>query len=197
MGLTSLSVVLAVVLLNVHLYGSALKPVPRRLRRILFHHIAPFLHVRLHRATAANDQKNPRRSSNVNGTARRMTTIYNAVFLNDTDLPSNSPHTFHSTTIADQMPTNFNNPQATPQTLRECKRLLTDLNRIVLRPTETNDEDKIVRDWQNVALVMDRCLFYLYILSTAILTVLTLLLAPLFKTVPTPPEYFQLNITRE
>ncbi len=51
MSLTSLSVLLAVVLLNVHLYGSALKPVPRRLRRILFFHVAPCLRVKLHRST--------------------------------------------------------------------------------------------------------------------------------------------------
>ena len=215
MGLTSISVVLAVVILNVHLYGSALRPVPRRLRRLLFLHVAPFLRVRLHRATAANDHKSTRRSSAM--ASRRLTTIYNAVFLNENDLTGHPPrpasHTFHSTTMTDNhtSPTwnsnansrhdpsaaSVSNIQSTPQSLRECKRLLTEMNRMILRPTESNDDDKIVRDWQNVALVMDRCLFYTYLVSTTVLTVLTLLLAPLFKTVPTPPQYFRLNITRE
>ena len=214
MGLTSISVVLAVVILNVHLYGSALRPVPRRLRRLLFLHVAPFLRVRLHRATAANENKGTRGAAAT--ASRRMTTIYNAVFLNENDLASHSPrsssHTFHSTTMTDNHTSStpnsnsnarqdspaasVNNTQSAPQSLRECKRLLTELNRMILRPTESNDDDKIIRDWQNVALVMDRCLFYTYLVSTTILTVLTLLVAPLFKTVPTPPEYFRLNITR-
>ena len=87
MSLTSLSVLLAVILLNVHLYGSALKPVPFRLRRILFYHIAPFLHVNLHRGTKLDNQKPTRQSIVV--TPRRSTTIYNAILLNENDLLSN------------------------------------------------------------------------------------------------------------
>jgi nicotinic acetylcholine receptor len=214
MGLTSLSVLLAVVLLNVHLYGSALKPVPRRLRCILFFHIAPFLRVKLHRATTVNDQKHRQRTSTT--APRRSTTIYNAVFLNENDLSMNlqqpSSHTLHSTTMTNnnlaEMNSNsdirndlsaptISNIQSTPQSLQECKRLLSELNHLILRPSETREEDIIIRDWQNVALVIDRCLFYTYLLLTAILTALTLLIAPLLKTVPTPPEYFRLNVTRE
>jgi nicotinic acetylcholine receptor len=214
MGLTSLSVLLAVVLLNVHLYGSALKPVPRRLRCILFFHIAPFLRVKLHRATTVNDQKHRQRTSTT--APRRSTTIYNAVFLNESDLSLNSQqpslHTLNSTTMTNNnlSPINTNsdqrnepllsstsNIQSTPQSLQECKRLLGELNRLILRPTETTEEDIIARDWQNVALVIDRTLFYIYILLTTLLTAATLLLAPLLKTVPTPPGYFRLNITRE
>jgi len=218
MGLTSLSVLLAVVLLNVHLYGSALKPVPPRLRRILFFHVASFLRVKLHRTTTGNDQKNTQRTSTA--LPRRSTTVYNAVFLNENDLSMNSQqpssHILHSTTMSNNnlAATNSNsnsnsdtrnelsvpllsNVQSPPQALYECKRLLSELNRIVLRPTETHEEDTIIRDWQNVALVIDRCLFFTYLLLTTLLTAFTLLLAPLLKTVPTPPEYFRLNITRE
>jgi hypothetical protein len=91
----------------------------------------------------------------------------------------------------------ISNVQSTPQSLHECKRLLSELNHLILRPTETREEDIIIRDWQNVALVLDRCLFFTYLLLTTLLTALTLLLAPLLKTIPTPPEYFRLNITRE
>jgi nicotinic acetylcholine receptor len=209
MGLTSLSVLLAVVLLNVHLYGSALKPVPRRLRRILFFHVAPILRVKLHRSTTVNDQKRTQRTSTT--APRRSTTIYNAVFLNETDLSANSQqpvsHTLNSTTMNSNSnsdtrnellpPSSTTNIQTTPQSLQECKRLLGELNRLILRPTETSEEDIIIRDWQNVALVFDRVLFYTYILLTTVLTALTLLLAPLLKAVPTPPNYFRLNITRE
>ena len=87
--------------------------------------------------------------------------------------------------------------QSTTQTLHECKRLLTELNTAILHPTETHEEDTIIRDWQNVALVIDRCLFYTYLILTTISTTLTLLLAPLLKTVPKAPSYFRLNITRE
>jgi nicotinic acetylcholine receptor len=209
MGLTSLSVLLAVVLLNVHLYGSALKPVPRRLRRILFFHVAPILRVKLHRSTTVNDKKTTQRTSTT--APRRSTTIYNAVFLNETDLSANSQqpvsHTLNSTTMNSNSnsdtrnellpPSSTTNIQTTPQSLQECKRLLGELNRLILRPTETSEEDIIIRDWQNVALVFDRVLFYTYILLTTVLTALTLLLAPLLKAVPTPPNYFRLNITRE
>jgi nicotinic acetylcholine receptor len=209
MGLTSLSVLLAVVLLNVHLYGSALKPVPRRLRRILFFHVAPILRVKLHRSTTVNDKKTTQRTSTT--APRRSTTIYNAVFLNETDLSANSQqpvsHTLNSTTMNSNSnsdtrnellpPSSTTNIQTTPQSLQECKRLLGELNRLILRPTETSEEDIIIRDWQNVALVFDRILFYTYILLTTVLTALTLLLAPLLKAVPTPPNYFRLNITRE
>jgi nicotinic acetylcholine receptor len=215
MGLTSLSVLLAVVLLNVHLYGSALKPVPCRLRRILFFHVAPILRVKLHRSTTVNDQKTTQRTSTT--APRRSTTIYNAVFLNETDLSANSQqsasHTLNSTTMTanNVAATNSNsdsrnepllsssasNVQSTPQTLQECKRLLGELNRLILRPSETSEEDIIIRDWQNVALVIDRSLFYVYLLLTTLLTASTLLLAPLLKTVPTPPDYFRVNITRE
>ncbi|CAF1260120.1 unnamed protein product [Rotaria sordida] len=101
MGLTSLSVLLAVIILNVHLYGSALKPVPHRLRRILFSHIAPCLLVKLHRTITIKDKKNTQCTSS---TSRRSTTIYNAVFLNENDLStssqrSSSSHVLHSTTM--------------------------------------------------------------------------------------------------
>ena len=198
MGLTSLSVLLAVILLNVHLYGSSLKPVPSRLRRILFFHLAPFLRVKLHRGAAASDKKNPSTSA-----PRRATTIYNAVFLNDAadQRRSSSSHRFQSTTANENTVnpdlSSVSNLQTSPQTFDECKRLLTELNRLILRPTETNEEDTIMRDWQNVALVLDRCLFILYIVFTTLLTVGTLILAPLLKYVPQPPNYHQLNITRE
>ncbi|CAF4107067.1 unnamed protein product [Rotaria sordida] len=164
MGLTSLSVLLAVIILNVHLYGSALKPVPHRLRRILFSHIAPCLLVKLHRTITIKDKKNTQCTSS---TSRRSTTIYNAVFLNENDLST------------------------------KCKRLLYELNHFILRRNETREEDTIIPDWQNVALVIDRCLFYTYLLLTTILTVLTLLLAPLLKPIPRPPTYFRLNTTKE
>jgi hypothetical protein len=206
MSLTGLSVLLAVVLLNVHLYGSALKPVPSRLRRILFYHLAPFLRVSLHRGTQFEHKKHPRHSTAI--TPRRATTIYNAVFLNENDLPANgeqqrsssSSHTLQSTTMNEN---NINsdssivsNIQTAPQSLSECKRLLSELNRLILRPTDTQEEDIIIRDWQNVALVVDRSLFFLYLLLTAILTIGTLVLAPLLKYVPKPPNYYQLNITQ-
>jgi nicotinic acetylcholine receptor len=203
MSLTSLSVLLAVVLLNVHLYGSALKPVPSRLRRILFYHLAPFLRVKLHRGTKLDNQKHPQHSSVV--TPRRATTIYNAVFLNENDLLSNgqqqrSQHTFQSTTISENNvnsdSSSTTNIQTQPQSLGECKRLLTELNRLILRPTETHEEEIIIRDWQNVALVIDRCLFFLYLFLTTLLTIGTLVLAPLLKNVPKPPKYHELNITR-
>ncbi|CAF2385094.1 unnamed protein product [Rotaria sp. Silwood2] len=202
MSFTSLSVLLAVVLLNVHLYGSALKPISPRVRRILFHHLAPMLHVHLHRGTKSNNQKHPRRSTLI--APRRSTTVYNAIFLNEHDLLSNSQqqsssHTVRPTTVNE---TNLNtdsssisNIQTAPQSLNECKRLLNDLNRLILRSTET-EEDAIILDWQNVALVIDRCLFYLYISMTILLTVGTLILAPLLKNVPKQPNYHQLNITR-
>ena len=204
MSLTSLSVLLAVVLLNVHLYGSSLKPVPSGLRRVLFYSLAPCLRVKLHRGSKVNDQKNPQ--NNHPNNPRRTTTIYNAVFLNESDLVArfpaeNSSHTFQSTTVNENSLnsnlSSMSNMQTTPQSLDECKRLLTDINRLVLRPTDTHDEDIIIRDWQNVALVFDRCLFLLYLFLTALLTIGTLIVAPLLKPVPVPPGYHLLNITRE
>lgn len=207
MGLTSLSVLLAVALLNVHLYGSALKPVPSRLRQILFHRLAPLLFVTLHRAANIQEQKNPRRSTVK--ALRRATTIYNTVFLSENDLLSGktqqqepSEHTFQSTTINNSTNTNSDSTQvsnirSTSESLSECKRLLTDLNRLILRPTDNFEEEQLTRDWQNVALVLDRCLLYLYIILTAVLTIVTLVLAPLLKTVPQRPDYFHLNITRD
>ena len=204
MSLTSLSVLLAVVLLNVHLYGSALKPVPSRLRRILFYHLAPSLRVTLHRGAKVNDKKTPQHSHS--GPSRRTTTIYNAVFLNENDLiarcqDSTTSHTLQSSSITENSInsnlSSVNNMQSSPQSFDECKRLLTDLNRLLLRPTEASqEEDLIARDWQNVALVIDRCLFLLYIFLTTLLTVGTLILAPLLKPVPKPPNYHQLNLTR-
>ena len=204
MSLTSLSVLLAVVLLNVHLYGSSLKPVPSGLRRVLFYHLAPCLRVKLHRGTKVNDPKNPQNTHANN--PRRTTTIYNAVFLNENDLVARFPvetssHTFQSTTVNENSVnsdlSSMSNMQTTPHSFDECKRLLTDINRLVLRPTESHDEDIIIRDWQNVALVFDRCLFLLYILLTTLLTVGTLIVAPLLKPVPIPPDYHLLNITRD
>ena len=203
MSLTGLSVLLAVVLLNIHLYGSALKPVPVRLRSVLFYHLAPFLRVRLHRGSRSENRKRPRHSTVI--TPRRATTIYNAVFLNENDLPSNGQplpqpqHTFQSTTLndihTDVDPSSMSTVRSSSNSLGECKRLLTELNRLVLRPTEVQEEEEIVRDWQNVALVMDRCLLFVYIFLTMTLTLVTLVLAPLLKRVPVPPNYFRLNIT--
>jgi hypothetical protein len=205
MSLTSLSVLLAVILLNVHLYGSALTPVPSRLRRILFHHVAPFLRVKLHRGTLMENPKQTRQSTVV--TPRRATTIYNAVFLNENELLSNGQqtqqqrHTFQSTTMNEnnlhRESSSISNIQASSNSLVECKRLLTELNRLVLRPTDIHEEEIIIRDWQNVALVLDRCLFFLYLFLTIGLTVGTLIIAPLLKIVPKPPNYYQLNITRD
>ncbi|CAF1078041.1 unnamed protein product [Adineta steineri] len=203
MGLTSLSVLLAVIVLNVHLYGSSLKPVPTRLRRIIFYYLAPFLCVKLHRGSKSDNQKDPQRSSVK--IPRRTTTIYNAIFLNESDLIASSQqqssHTFQSTTINENNlysdSSSVSNLQTSPQSLGECQRLLTELNRLILRPTETHEEDIIVRDWQNVALVLDRCLFILYIFLTSSLTIGTLILAPLLKFIPQAPNYRELNITRD
>ncbi|CAF0956895.1 unnamed protein product [Adineta ricciae] len=210
MSLTSLSVVLAVIVLNVHLYGSALKPVPHRLRRILFLHVAPFLRVNLHRGTIINDRQNAHCTSTAS-IPRRSTTIYNAIFVNENDLANNntsqtSRHPFCSTSTVlnennsdtknELPPPLLSNLQSTTQALQECKRLLCELNGTIRCPTDTREEDIIARDWQNVALVIDRCLFYMYLTLTIMLTTFTLLLAPLLKTVPKAPEYFRLNITR-
>ena len=204
MSLTSLSVLLAVVLLNIHLYGSALKPVPFRLRSVLFYHVAPFLRVNLHRGVKSENPKHPQKT--IVATPRRATAVYNAVFLNEADLHSNHPqsqqqHTPQSTTMSENNlnsdSSSISNNQSSPQSLVECKRLLTELNRLILHPTELQEEETIARDWHNVALVMDRCLFLLYLLFTASLTVGTLILAPLFKHVPKPPNYHLLNITRD
>lgn len=201
MGLTSLSVLLAVLVLNVHLYGSTLKPVPRRLRQILIHHVAPCLLVKLHRKTI-KDRRNKQYSSS-SSSARRSTTVYNAVFLNDSDLARNSQsssYVFRSRPVAGRNLTRTRisptDAQSTPQSLHECKRLLFELNRLILHAGDTREEDNIIRDWQNVALVIDRCLFYIYLIITTVLTTLTLVLAPLMKTIPSPPEYFLLNITK-
>ncbi|CAF3395132.1 unnamed protein product [Rotaria sp. Silwood1] len=206
MSFTSLSVLLAVVLLNVHLYGSALKPISPRLRRILFIHLASWLHVHLHRGTKINNQKAARHSTLIN--QRRSTTVYNAIFLKEPDVSSNSQQQSSSLSSSNRPrftttnETNLNtqsssiqNVRAAPQPLNECKRLLSELNRLILCPTETNEEDAIILDWQNVALVIDRCLFLLYILLTFMLTVGTLILAPLLKNVPKKPNYHLLNIT--
>lgn len=203
MSLTSLSVLLAVILLNVHHYGSSLKPVPAGMRRLLLYRFAPFLRVKLHRGSKHDNQKHP--SQSTVKIPRRATTIYNAIFLNESDL-LNKDQPDPSHTLQSAMLTENNlHPDAallsthqTPsQSLNECKRLLTELNRVILRPTESHEEDAIVRDWQNVALVLDRCLFILYILLTGLLTIGTLVLAPLLKYVPRAPGYHQLNITRD
>ncbi|CAF1234600.1 unnamed protein product [Adineta ricciae] len=203
MSLTSLSVLLAVIILNVHLYGSSLKPVPTRLRRILFSRFAPFLRVKLHRGSKLDNQKDPQQSTVK--IPRRATTIYNAIFLNENDLVThdqqNLSHTFQSSTLSENNlhpdASALSNLQSSPQSLNECKRLLTEMNRLILRPTETQEEDVIVRDWQNVALILDRCLFILYILLTSLLTIGTLILAPLLKYVPEAPNYHQINITKD
>lgn len=202
MGLTSLSVLLAIIVLNIHLYGSTLKPVPRRLRHILFHHLAPLFYVQLHRDTKSNNRQISTCSAVKN--APRSNTIYNVVFLNDNDLvsngqPTSSSHTLRSATINEDNINRNSSPipdiRTVPQSLNECKRLLAELNRLILRPTETRDEDIIIHDWQNVALVVDRCLFLLYIVFTGLLTLGTLVLAPLFKSIPKPPNYYLLNVT--
>lgn len=202
MSMTGLSVLLAVLLLNIHVYGLTIKPVSPRLRRILFHHLAPILHVQLHRGSKLSKQNHPRYSTMA--TPRRSTTIYNAIFLNDRDLLVNnqqntSTHTFQSTTVhgndSNTDSSSTSDIRTASKSLDECKRLLTELNRLVLRPTETQEEDMIIRDWQNVALVIDRCLFVIYILITMTVTVITLVLAPLLKTIPKQPNYHQLNIT--
>ena len=112
-------------------------------------------------------------------TPRRSTTIYNTVFLNENELLANPQqpalHTSNSTTVTatdsnlevgneHSLPSSVSHAQSTPQSLQECKRLLGELNRCILRPTEISEEYIIVRDWQNVALVIDRGLFYIYLL---------------------------------
>lgn len=197
MSLTGLSVLLAVVILNIHLYGSSLKPVPRRLRRIIFYHIAPFLRVQLHRLNTTEERK-ARSHSNSNSAPRRTTTVYNAIFLNENDF--RNFHTVQSTRIhenpADPNSTTFSNLNSIPQSLDECRKLLIDLNRLLIRPTENQDDEFIIREWQNVALVLDRCLFIIYLFLTGTLTIGTLILAPLMKSVPEPPNYHELNITQ-
>ncbi|CAF5027061.1 unnamed protein product, partial [Rotaria sp. Silwood1] len=165
-----------------------------------------WLHVHLHRGTKVNNQKAARHSTLIN--QRRSTTVYNAIFLKEPDVSSNSQQQSSSLSSSNRPrftttnETNLNtqsssiqNVRAAPQPLNECKRLLSELNRLILCPTETNEEDAIILDWQNVALVIDRCLFLLYILLTFMLTVGTLILAPLLKNVPKKPNYHLLNIT--
>ena len=197
MVLTGLSILLAVVLLNVHLYGSTLKPVSPRLRRILFRHLAPFLHVQLHRGRKFNSQEHSRCPTVI--TPPCTTIICNNIFLNEKDLVSNnqqqsSSHTFPSATMNEynvdsDLSTTSVNPTTT-QSFNEWQRLLTELNRLILRSNDTYEENSIILEWQNVALVIDRCLFLLYILLTISLTLGILIFAPLMKNVPKPQNYY-------
>ena len=182
MSLTSLSVLLAVGVLNVHLYGSALRPVSPRLRRLLIVHIAPLIRVRLHRSATTNDGSTRRQSALA---PRRLTTLCSSVLLNENErsAPSQNP--------SSQPVSSETRDDPSPATVRATK---VRRNRQILSPV---DEEKIIRDWQNIALVIDRCLFFAYIVSTTGLTTLTLVIAPMFKTIPTPPNYFLLNVTRE
>ncbi|CAF1528053.1 unnamed protein product, partial [Didymodactylos carnosus] len=228
MGLTSGSVLLAVMILNIHLYGSSLTPVPKPLRKLLFIRLAPVLCVKLHCATLHTKEPKNSRST---GQRPRSTTVYNAVFLGEQDLINdhhifnstylNSNHVNTTTSVATSniennasylsntnSPLNetkrfphefkYTNTDSIPtvHTLQECKSLLGELNRIILNDKpERIEEDEISRDWQNVALVIDRLLFYTYIIFTVLVTLITLVIAPLMKTIPLLPEERQLNLT--
>lgn len=72
-------------------------------------------------------------------------------------------------------------PEATSQRFHTSEKILRALNKIVERYEREDSEEQVMHEWRQLAVIMDKILFWIFLLGTLSSTVIVLILAPIIK----------------
>lgn len=193
MALTSISVILTVCILKLHHGSPQQKEVPRWLHNFIFNGLNRLVHCRCTRVK----RKRSRRQDRGKYTSKLLSENTEACLrlVNEPSKRAHSPvaefrHHGHNNAFTEQIHmndlnhSNSNNSTDTGTIHQDIKRLsvmeeiLHYLKLIVARRDFDDDEHDVMSEWQAVAAVCDRFLFWLFLTKTIVITLLLMVIIP-------------------
>uniref|UniRef100_A0AC34F2X1 Uncharacterized protein n=1 Tax=Panagrolaimus sp. ES5 TaxID=591445 RepID=A0AC34F2X1_9BILA len=181
MGMSSISVVMTVVVLNFHHRGPFNRPVPRWLRRVVLEKLRAFLGIQLNYNQYSSTNGAIPNSVSSNGILRRMSTRMQVddIVLGNSMIEANKD-LFQETELI-----SIENGESV---LRKKAKKLNDLHskllktlEMLIKRQEVDDfSQKIAHEWRQVAQVIDRFLFWIFLILTVVITTVLLLVIPIY-----------------
>ena len=173
MGMTSMSIILTVFVLQLHHVGPHQRPVPKWLRALCFDCLARIMCLRppkplhsLHCHYPQND-------------------IYLAQFYDD--ITSNNcngsiPNFRNNANYNNDNNTNYIHEKNTEVEVDNTQERITNHLKLLIDKQDYEDRHQcIVNDWRFVALAMDRILFWIFLSATALSSIAILIIQPMMK----------------
>ncbi|RUS81596.1 hypothetical protein EGW08_010648, partial [Elysia chlorotica] len=207
MGITSLSVVLAVLVSNISQGGRNERTVPRGLH-LMTVYLARAMCMRLHYLSAQQASQNSTTPSSGHSGSRapnlsEKTAMLAAKSANNSRARRSFYKVGHGFQVSNDSGCglidfemgDIGSPAAAQRTAAEdlaktnCKdidMILALLKSIMVKESEKERVDMIRLQWEEVAIIVDRFLFYIFLALTLVATLTTLVIMPLLK--PTEPE---------
>uniref|UniRef100_A0A914YT91 Uncharacterized protein n=1 Tax=Panagrolaimus superbus TaxID=310955 RepID=A0A914YT91_9BILA len=181
MGMSSISVVMTVVVLNFHHRGPFNRPVPIWLRRVVLEKLRAFLGIQLNYNQYSSTNGAIPNSVSSNGILRRMSTRMQVddIVLGNSMIEANKD-LFQETELI-----SIENGESV---LRKKAKKLNDLHskllktlEMLIKRQEVDDfSQKIAHEWRQVAQVIDRFLFWIFLVLTVVITTVLLLVIPIY-----------------
>ncbi|MFH4976710.1 hypothetical protein AB6A40_003419 [Gnathostoma spinigerum] len=174
MGMTSVSVVMTVMVLNFHHRGPFNSPVPRKMKHLVLERLRPFLRMKPPHITVAERNEN----RNLNELIRSASMKIAMEQLDEESKECDQQYVV----IKDS-------PSVDPcekslirlRKLRSTRlqaRLLKALEMVLKKQQEEEEAQALADEWKQVAQVFDRLLFWIFLVCTLILTMVLLVIIP-------------------
>ena len=176
MAVTSISVILTVCVLKLHHCGPHQKQVPGCIRWFVLKFLARVVNCQCHAPVNkkgrhwSNRKKVPRNSSNENAELCLR-------LVNECNMIKPSPVAEFRNKIHVNTTTMENNPDLRRLTVME--EILKYLKIMVAKRDDDDSEIEIVNEWRQVAQVIDRFLFWLFLMTTIVATMVMMVFIPL------------------
>ncbi|NP_001267772.1 acetylcholine receptor subunit alpha-type acr-16-like precursor [Aplysia californica] len=191
MGITSMSVMLAVLVSNISYKGQHQIPLPRLMRYFIVG-LARIMCTKLYYISPPN-----KTGGRVLSPARNRRNFYRVG--NGTHVSNDSGCALVEYELGDTLGVNLENlrlpssvrHQQAPASVRsrsgerikedDIDLILSLLKKLLVRESEREEEDDLNKQWEEAARVIDRFLFYIFFLLTILATIVTLVIMPLTK----------------
>lgn len=197
MALTSISVILTVCVLKLHHCGPRQTEVPCWLRFLVLRIMATLVTCRLPPANRPRRHKRHKKGNSDNpDVCLRLVNDYThnkhspvAEFRNSHSKVHDSDKTYNDITTTNLSEVNHqppvdSSPSMSPSDIRRLKVMEEILRYLKIMVAKRDDDDsqaELVNEWQQVAAVMDRFLFWLFLLATIVSTVVMMVVVPLLR----------------
>ncbi|XP_064618674.1 neuronal acetylcholine receptor subunit alpha-10-like isoform X2 [Lineus longissimus] len=181
MAMTSLSVIIAVIILNIHHKGVGDKRPPYWLRRLVLSKLSHL--VCLHRKEYTKISKSPNSEekglSHNHAQLQSFKSAFSDSPMETTRLSTRIHHVNESDNvgqgIGNSVGSSFRSRNPTDEEIVKHLRVLID------KQEKADHEVNVIREWQDIATVLDRCLFWVFFFVTTVATIGVLVLRPLTK----------------
>uniref|UniRef100_A0A1I8I1A9 CCHC-type domain-containing protein n=1 Tax=Macrostomum lignano TaxID=282301 RepID=A0A1I8I1A9_9PLAT len=167
MSTTSLSIVLTVFVLHLHHVGPNDRPVPRQLRSLLFNRLAPLLCMS---SVARYQRKAGRRRQRYEESRREVAAAADAAQTEASNGSGGGVEGKSTTMEADKR-------------YRQYDRMQRHLRYLMRKQAEDEAAQLLINDWRMLAFIVDRMLFWLFLVAASASTLIILVIMPLFKEV--------------